>query len=522
MAKIKLEEKQIVILAIVASVVIGGLIGFLIWRVNQANQLSQEDASAGYVEDFPCPDTTGQTCEGDERFSTWCDCYDECVSGAEQQCIDAGKTSPCEEGDAWVEGCNGGCDEECAEGSRGACDTCVGECSRSGCSVNCEGVDPHECGPDNDGDGKPDGYWPGCYYCRGRDTSCTESNDKMYKHTDGNISYDEQYWCSTIQCDSNAPNGAFVIVWIGDNGEWCLDDGSSKECSFSEDRNGDGSVDYRDLDWDCEDKVVTGDPRCLSLSVNGRNSYSGGDTWTVREDDSVSVSTTGRDPDDGPDKVELVFTIGGQPDSFYRDGNAGAVWVEFTSNCGSGNDCTASSGETTFDALADQLMQNSAISSQFDRDDIDENGIMFFTRVYDDTGDPWCTSNPAHVGGSDLGVLSTSFTTDDKCDGDYCLAYLRLGEPDEPPETPDTGLFDTTASKIGLGLLLVIFGVVYKSLGRFEKGLFEIKWALNEFPDYMEKAAERHAERRKKREMLVQRKKVSQSRKRFEKRMTKK
>ncbi|MBU0618958.1 hypothetical protein KKD62_01855 [Patescibacteria group bacterium] len=133
------------------------------------------------------------------------------------------------------------------------CTTCVGRCDRSGCSVSGSGTDCRtNCG-----------YWPGCSYCRGLSTSaCGELHSSYYYGTGGTISYAEEYWCSTIQCDSNAPNGACIVVYIGDNGEWCIDGASNVcsantgNCSFNEDRNNDGQVNQKDLDWNCDDKPV--------------------------------------------------------------------------------------------------------------------------------------------------------------------------------------------------------------------------------------------------------------------------
>lgn len=196
-------------------------------------------------------------------------------SGSGQSCGTANGGS-CPSGEhCCKDGCNIGGSQEggtclttcsiqgvCGSGGGGGnpnCATCQGSCDRSGCDVNGSGVN---CKTDC-------GMWPACFYCHGQTNSgCGGGN----YHKDTSIEYDKQYWCSTVQCDSNAANSAAIVVEIGDSGEWCITDG---KCAASvNDRNKDGKINGKDLDWDCSESTPTPTPTpTYTVNCSGVKAY---------------------------------------------------------------------------------------------------------------------------------------------------------------------------------------------------------------------------------------------------------
>lgn len=217
----------------------------------------------------------------------WCDeptCQNnlECRGWAGAPCADS-------DGDGTFTPTNGGCEasqfhcsntgscipeNQCPSGggNQELCETCIGSCSHTGCNVQCDGIDPHECG-----------YFSGTHYCRGqRDDGCNDAmgfDPEVFPTLDPdgpfignggsnvevgqsvNLSYTPEggatinvttsTWCSTVQADSNAPNGSYSIVYIGDNGEICaeVDDGNGGRTH----RDAAGNPCNPDeLDWDCD------------------------------------------------------------------------------------------------------------------------------------------------------------------------------------------------------------------------------------------------------------------------------
>ncbi len=120
------------------------------------------------------------------------------------------------------------------ETRRGA-ESCSGWCNKDGCSNDCPDV------------------WPVSFYCRGKsDSACNERHGSFlgYGVPAGTIEYGENVkvkkddeetfissWCTTVQADSNSPDSEAIVVFIGDNGEYCVE--------------GTG-CDPDDLDWDCQ------------------------------------------------------------------------------------------------------------------------------------------------------------------------------------------------------------------------------------------------------------------------------
>jgi len=153
MATVRLTKKGLVILIILGLLIIGGGSGYLIWRLNQADNLGNEESSAG----GNCSaDADDEICNGDAgEDSTNCDdCPAKCGDNAcnqEENCNtcpgDCGTCAYCGDGL-----CNGGeicMDTDDEDGNIdecedcGSCDVRVGNCSLStvcndkGCSTVC-------------------------------------------------------------------------------------------------------------------------------------------------------------------------------------------------------------------------------------------------------------------------------------------------------------------------------------------------------------------------------------------------
>ena len=141
------------------------------------------------------------------------------------------------------------CKLTCSESSLGDCSQCIGSCGSSGCSISC-GSEPLNHQTDCN-------MWPATYYCRGRSSSgCGDAHGSYLGSAGGTVLVGQSVsltkngatvsantWCSTVQADSNGANGAFSVVYIGDNGEKC--------------HEGSG-CDPDALDWDCDNVA----PKC--------------------------------------------------------------------------------------------------------------------------------------------------------------------------------------------------------------------------------------------------------------------
>lgn len=157
-----------------------------------------------------------------------------------------------------LECCQGSChnpdDPECdAEGT-----SCSGTCDRHGCSNDC----PNR--------------WPVSFYCRGRSHSACGDQHGTFLGSGvpaGSIKYGENVtvkkdgnettissWCTTVQADSNAPDGEAIVVFIGDHGDYCVE---GTGCNPD------------NLDWDCTRPTNTPTPtptpdydcNCLQLRM---------------------------------------------------------------------------------------------------------------------------------------------------------------------------------------------------------------------------------------------------------------
>jgi hypothetical protein len=171
------------------------------------------------------------TC-GDNQCESGGTCYDDGYCCATNK--DTGKEYHCCSG-TWVEE-----GTPCGDDS----DDCTGWCDRHGCNNDCSGV------------------WPVSFYCRGRSHSaCNEKHGSFLGNgiPAGSIKYGEEVkvkkdgketfissWCTTVQADTNAPQGdGAIVVFIGDRGEYCVE---GTGCNPD------------DLDWDCSRPTETPTP----------------------------------------------------------------------------------------------------------------------------------------------------------------------------------------------------------------------------------------------------------------------
>ncbi len=161
-------------------------------------------------------------------------------------------------GNNWIaENCSSGqtCQgSACAGGGGGGgtgpnCSSCVGSCGATGCNTNCDAnTNPRDdCG-----------IWPAAFMCEKDAAWNTACNDQTcIKDSSGKcVTAITDYtnpasWCKKFQFDSNAPNNAVSVVYVGNNGQVCVE----------------GSGCNRDnLDWNCatEPPAGTYSAQCLA------------------------------------------------------------------------------------------------------------------------------------------------------------------------------------------------------------------------------------------------------------------
>lgn len=275
------------------------------------------------------------------------------------------------------------------------------------------------------------------------------SNTKRWHETlrDGG----ENFWCTILQgdamvnCGTRGCHNSYSIVWTGNEGErcWlacrlgedvlnsCPDPGqwfpSDKiKCDATvTDRNSDGRIDYKDLDWDCTPAPTNleEDPLCVSMKLNGVSRH---DTaLTVSADtQNIALALQGKDPDGRPLKMGYCYSIAGQTDEFYK--RAEEVWIcndvsNFTDK--GANVYEALWSNLTFAALRTALV-NKGISG-VTAAEINDKGLIFTSRIYDSSVvDRSCSTNPAYNDGN--GVIFPGGTQ--TCDGDSCRGIVQLSE----------------------------------------------------------------------------------------------
>lgn len=257
---ITISRKRGLLLVLILVLVIGGA-AFAVWYLNRPDeQVAPDDSSAdqGSCRDgcAICPEPGRVECAPDGTLQ---ECFVETLC--------TGETKWC-----WQQQ-PGTCNPESPPPGAGSedCSSCTGSCNSGGCTVTCdEYTNPFNCG-----------YSPGTFYCRGRSQSACGDQHGSYiggsagdikigqsvelNLPDGSGTFTTSTWCSTIQADSNAPNSAAVVVFVGDNGETCVE--------------GTG-CDPDSLDWDCENTPV---PAPVTVSGTVYCQDSGGEAYPIND-----------------------------------------------------------------------------------------------------------------------------------------------------------------------------------------------------------------------------------------------
>ncbi|MCA9376356.1 hypothetical protein KC685_00360 [Candidatus Dojkabacteria bacterium] len=238
---VRLTKKGSVFLAVVGFLLFGAGLAFtVVYLGNRDNQIGTGDSDASGIccnggecndgwQFGPDANYKGGTC--DQRNIAACAEHGGIASGGEECEASACGTlnQPCcQPGNGCGNGmnCEGGTCVLPNTGGNPDCATCVGTCTATGCSTTCgAGINPRDdCG-----------IWNSGFMCDGWSQSgCNDANGT----TVGTPDYSNpEYWCKTYQFDSNAPNGAFSVVFVGDKGDYCID--FEPGCDPSQ------------LDWDC-------------------------------------------------------------------------------------------------------------------------------------------------------------------------------------------------------------------------------------------------------------------------------
>lgn len=137
------------------------------------------------------------------------------------------------------------------------CSTCSGSCGATGCNTSCDGIDPHSCD-----------IWNASFVCNGRSGSgCNSANGSSTLPSPLDYANNPATWCKTYQFDSNAPNGAYSVVFVGDGGQTCVTKGGQANTCNPD-----------DLDWDCT--------RACDVTISAQCATSGNDasanvSWAV-------------------------------------------------------------------------------------------------------------------------------------------------------------------------------------------------------------------------------------------------
>ncbi|HEQ65229.1 MAG TPA: hypothetical protein ENN64_00160 [bacterium] len=386
---IRFNNKNIVWIAVVGSVLVGAIIGVIVWYINSSKDLSRTDTSADELCNpdvwecgMACPDGCTRECIPSE------DCHAE----GTQLC----RCKPAEEGGDPFCNAVGECNtnQQNASISIGNCDTSGGivtyrisnvcyfdseTYNRLGCLCGAE-YDVPECPKDSSGNYLPDEqlWYTNCRktnYVQGEGTTSITCPPCTVGQVDG-------------QCGGVSSCYAFCDTWRDD----CI----QQEESF----------------------------KCDSLTVNGVKS--GGLSTRIRVNDqseqlSFSIQSSGSPS--APAHNQLCYTIGGQDDSFYQEKKYdGRVFA-----CEDKRTCSNSPCSTNYTLTYSQMREKllSVINGYgFSRSDIDESGIVVVSNIYHPTeSNVFCSTNPGWNSGT--GVLWPSL---ESCDGDNCLATVYLRE----------------------------------------------------------------------------------------------
>lgn len=204
------------------------------------------------------------------------------------------------------------------------------------------------------------------------------------------------------------------------------------------------------------EEVPSGDaPRCVSMTISGGRVVGG--TRIYYENDPITITVIGVDPDGPIDLIRVMYNIDGQAASFYTTPSNPWVSIDCVNpaSVAGGYQCTTP--QLTFAQMRSNLINaNSALTV----DQINMNGFVFSTMIFnDDPNNEVCSTNVGIRNGAGaylrLAQRSDNYGTDlGNCDGDSCVARLDLS-------VPGTALFDEPIAKVGLGVILVLISLVY-------------------------------------------------------------
>jgi len=204
------------------------------------------------------------------------------------------------------------------------------------------------------------------------------------------------------------------------------------------------------------EEVPSGDaPRCVSMNISGGRVVGG--TRIYYENDPITITVIGTDPDGPIDLIRIMYNIDGQTASFYTTPTNPWVSIDCINpaSVAGGYQCTTP--QLTFAQMRSNLI---SVNSTLTVDQINMNGFVFSTMIFnDDPNNEVCSTNVGIRSGAGaylrLAQRSDNYGTDlGNCDGDSCVARLDLS-------VPGTALFDEPIAKVGLGIILVLISLVY-------------------------------------------------------------
>ncbi len=490
---VRLTNTSKIIFAI-SIVLLSALLGFLIWRVNQESQLDPTDSDAGGG-GTGCSAAATAACYDSE----WCknnsgfmDCYENGELCGTVACGDA-KRCKCCDGN-WVTTNSGSCADACEDAGRKgefgtkACDDtpvvkCVCDSWSNGCGVNCtfpsgtQGqVDAKASGTCkayiamcnvNNGSVTIEEYKPGhpCYgkkdECKNpyAEDDCTPANvcdggEWVTKPT-GSIAYETNISFGVKAKDKDGINKSKIVVK--------LDGVAIPECTSP------SATKCFKVTEQATESLITGD-----LSKTGSKLSTGSHTLTLSWEDkkgatstacAVSTSFTLLEEETNPDWDISKAVVEQCIDENTEDPKSELLYTITIRNTGDG------AGQIT---KVEDTLDSKVISSFVQLSTITSPGSYADGKILWDY-----SSSPLTINAGASKVLNYKLVIDKDnfdtyantvtltpVDSDAITATANITADCEiaEPEVPQTGLFDTTASRILAGFVLVVFGVVVYNL----------------------------------------------------------